>query len=241
MFVYYLDLLDVSPWLFAVFFGSVVTALLVGITFHEFCHALVAYSLGDPTARRLGRLTLNPAAHLDPFGTLLLFIGGFGWGKPVPVDGRRLRNGAHTGMAVVSAAGPLSNLAVAGLMSLPIKAGLVPWHSPFLVPASVSSWKVDDYVGLFLGALVIFNVVLAVFNFIPLAPLDGFKVAVGLLPRDLAVRVARLEAYGPGILLVLLLLPFLTSGSVSLLHEVMAPAVNGLTRLLTGVNGNVLG
>ena len=241
MFVYYLDLLDVSPWLFAVFFGSVVTALLVGITFHEFCHALVAYSLGDPTARRLGRLTLNPVAHLDPFGTLLLFIGGFGWGKPVPVDGRRLRNGQHTGMAVVSAAGPLSNLAVAGLMSLPIKAGLVPWHSPFLVPASVSSWKVDDYVGLFLGALVIFNVVLAVFNFIPLAPLDGFKVAVGLLPRDLAVRVARLEAYGPGILLVLLLLPFLTSGSVSLLHEVMSPAVNGLTRLLTGVNGNVLG
>ena len=241
MFVYYLDLLDVSPWLFAVFFGSVVTALLVGITFHEFCHALVAYSLGDPTARRLGRLTLNPAAHLDPFGTLLLFIGGFGWGKPVPVDGRRLRNGQHTGMAVVSAAGPLSNLAVAGLMSLPIKAGLVPWHSPFLVPASVSSWKVDDYVGLFLGALVIFNVVLAVFNFIPLAPLDGFKVAVGLLPRDLAVRVARLEAYGPGILLILLMLPFLTSGSVSLLHEVMSPAVNGLTRLLTGVNGNVLG
>ena len=241
MFVYYLDLLDVSPWLFAVFFGSVVTALLVGITFHEFCHALVAYSLGDPTARRLGRLTLNPVAHLDPFGTLLLFIGGFGWGKPVPVDGRRLRNGQHTGMAVVSAAGPLSNLAVAGLMSLPIKAGLVPWHSPFLVPASVSSWKVDDYVGLFLGALVIFNVVLAVFNFIPLAPLDGFKVAVGVLPRDLAVRVARLEAYGPGILLVLLLLPFLTSGSVSLLHEVMSPAVNGLTRLLTGVNGNVLG
>jgi len=241
LFVYYLDLLDVSFWLFVVFFGSVVTALLVGIAFHEFSHALVANGLGDPTARRLGRLSLNPLAHLDPFGTLLLFIGGFGWGKPVPVDARRLRNGPHTGMAMVAAAGPLSNLAMAGLVALPIHAGLLPWHTPFLVPSSVSSWNLDDYVGLFLSTLVIFNVVLAVFNFIPLAPLDGFKVAVGILPRDLAVAVARLEAYGPGILLILVALPFLTSGSISLLHEIMSPAVNGLIRLLAGVNGNVLG
>jgi Zn-dependent protease len=233
--------LDVSPWLFIVFFGSVVTALLVGIAFHEFSHALVAYSLGDSTARRLGRLSLNPRVHLDPFGTLLLFIGGFGWGKPVPVNAHRLRNGEKAGMGMVAAAGPLSNLLIAGVLAAPIKAGVVPWHSPFLVPHTVSHWQADDYLGLFLSAVVIFNVVLAVFNLIPVAPLDGFRVAVGILPRDAALLFRQLEPYGPGILLILIALPFLTSGSISLLYEVMAPAVNGLTRLLAGVDGNVLG
>ncbi len=240
MLFYYLDLLEVSPWLFIVFFGSVVTALLVGIAFHEFSHALAASSLGDPTARRLGRLSLNPRVHLDPFGTLLLFIGGFGWGKPVPVNGRRLRNGEKAGMGMVAAAGPLSNVLIAGVVATPIKMGILPWHTPFLVPVSVSHWQADDYLGLFLSAVIIFNVILAVFNLIPLAPLDGFRVAVGILPRRTARFFRRLEPYGPGILLVLVALPFLTSGSISVLYEVMAPAVNGLTRLLTG-EGNVLG
>ena len=237
----YLDLLDVSPWLFIVFFGSVVTALLIGITFHEFSHALVANSLGDPTARRLGRLSLNPRVHLDPFGTMLLLIGGFGWGKPVPVNGHRLRNGEKAGMGMVAAAGPLSNLLMAGALGIPINAGIVPWHTPFLVPASVSHWQADDYLGLFLTSVVIFNVILAVFNLIPLAPLDGFRVAVGVLPRDAALFFRRLEPYGPGILLILVALPFLIPGSISVLYEVMAPAVNGLTRLLAGVEGDVLG
>jgi Zn-dependent protease len=237
----YVDLLNVSPWLFIVFFGSVVAALVVGIAFHEFSHALVAYSLGDPTARRLGRLSLDPRVHLDPFGTLLLFIGGFGWGKPVPVDGHRLRNGEKAGMGMVAAAGPLSNLLVAGVLAAPIKAGIVPWHTPFLAPTSVSRWQADDYLGLFLSAVVIFNVVLAVFNLIPLAPLDGFRVAVGVLPRDVSLSFRQLEPYGPGILLILVALPFLTSGYISILYQVMSPAVNGLTRLLTGVQGNVLG
>ncbi len=241
MFVYYLDLLDVDFRLFAVFFGSVVAALLAGIAFHEFSHALMAHSLGDPTARRLGRLSLNPLAHLDPVGTFLLFVGGFGWGKPVPVDAHRLRHGPQAGMAMVAAAGPLSNLVVAGLAAFPINAGLLPWRTPFVVPTSVSSWSADEYLGLFLGSLVIFNVVLAVFNFIPIAPLDGFKVAVGVLPRELAVAAARLEPYGPGLLLILVALPFLTSGSFSILHQVMSPAVTGLTRILTGVDGHVLG
>jgi Zn-dependent protease len=111
----YLDLLDVSPWLFVVFFGSVVAALVVGIAFHEFSHALIATTLGDPTARRLGRLSLDPRVHLDPFGTLLLFIGGFGWGKPVPVDGRgaqRARYG-HGGV------NPALQLAGGGLWRAP--------------------------------------------------------------------------------------------------------------------------
>ncbi len=237
----YSDLLQASPRLFVVFFGSVVTALLAGIAFHEFSHALAAVALGDRTPRVLGRLSLNPLAHLDPAGTVLLFIGGFGWGKPVPVNPRRLLNGAKVGMAMVAAAGPLSNLLLAGLLAAPIKAGLVPWHTPFLVPVSVSFWDGSDYLGLFLSSLVIFNVVLAVFNLIPLAPLDGFRVAVGALPRDLSASVASLERYGPGILILLVALPFVTHGSVSILFGIMSPAVNGITRFLAGIHGNVLG
>lgn len=237
----YFDLLEASPRLFVVFFGSVVAALAVGIAFHEFSHALVAVGLGDRTPRVLGRLSLNPMAHLDPAGTVLLFIGGFGWGKPVPVNAYRLRNGPKAGMAMVAAAGPLSNLLLAGLLAAPIKAGLVPWRTPFLVPASVDFWNGGDYLGLFLSSLVIFNVVLAVFNLIPLAPLDGFRVAVGVLPRDLSTFVASLERYGPAILITLVALPFLTHGSISILYEIMSPAVSGVTRLLAGVHGNVLG
>lgn len=237
----YLDLLEVSLWLFLVFFGSVLGALLVGITFHEFSHAFAAYSLGDPTARNMGRLSLNPKVHLDPMGTLLLFIGGFGWGKPVPVNHFRLRNGPKAGMAIVAVAGPLSNLVVAGVAGFPIHAGMVPWHTPFLVPSSVSFWDGSDYLGLFLSTTVIFNCVLAVFNLIPLAPLDGFRVAAGVLPRELSETVISLEQYGPAILLLLLILPFLTSGSVSILHEVMSPAINGLARAFTGVDGGVFG
>jgi Zn-dependent protease len=237
----YLDLLEASPSLFLVFFGSVVGALLVGITFHEFSHALAAYALGDPTARNLGRLSLNPKVHLDPFGTMLLFFGGFGWGKPVPVNAYRLRNGVKSGMAMVAGAGPLSNLVMAGIAGLPIQAGLVPWHTPFLVPASVSAWNGADYLGLFLSSTVIFNIVLAIFNLIPLAPLDGFRVAAGVLPRDLSDMVVSVEQYGIPILFTLLMLSYITHGAVSPLHEVMSPAINSLAGLFTGVDGGVFG
>jgi len=237
----YLDLLQASLWLFLVFFGSVVAALLVGITFHEFSHALAAYLLGDPMARNMGRLSLNPKVHLDPMGTLLLFVGGFGWGKPVPVNSYRLRNGPKAGMAMVAAAGPISNLVIAAAAGLPIHAGVVPWRTPFIVPYSVAAWDGADYLGLFLSSVIIFNVVLAVFNLIPLAPLDGFRVAAGLLPRDLSEMMLSLEPYGLPVLFILLMLPFLTDGSVSLLHEVLSPAINDLTRVFTGVNGSVFG
>jgi Zn-dependent protease len=237
----YLDLLQVSLWLFLVFFGSVVGALLVGITFHEFSHCLTAFSLGDPTARNMGRLTLNPKAHLDPFGTLLLFIAGFGWGKPAPVNPYRLRTGPKSGMALVAAAGPLSNLVIAGLAGLPIHAGMVPWHTPFLVPRSVSFWDASDYLGLFLSATVIFNCVLAVFNLIPVAPLDGFRIAVGVLPRDLSEAVAGLEQYGMVILVLLLfLLPMMTGGALGI-FPIISPAIDRLASVFTGVNGRVFG
>lgn len=236
----YADLLKVSLSLFLVFFGSVVGALLIGITFHEFSHCLMAYVLGDRTGRNLGRLTLNPKAHLDPVGTLLLFMVGFGWGKPAPVNPYRLSTGPKTGMALVAIAGPLSNLVIAGLAGFPIHSGILPWHTPFVVYQSASYWSASDYLGLFLSATVIFNIVLAVFNLIPVAPLDGFRIAVGILPRDLSEAVAGLERYGMGILLVLFLLPLLSGGSVGIL-QVMSPAINGLASVFTGVSGGVFG
>jgi Zn-dependent protease len=140
----------------------------------------------------------------------------------------------------VAAAGPLSNLVIAGLAGLPIHAGILPWHTPFLVPTRISFWDGSDYLGLFLSSTVIFNCVLAVFNLIPVAPLDGFRVAVGILPRDLSEAVAGLEQYGIAILMLLLVLPMLTNGAVGI-FPVISPAIDRLAGVFTGVNGNVFG
>jgi Zn-dependent protease len=240
----YLDLLEVSETAFLAFLGAVITALLVGITFHEFSHAFTAESLGDPTPRYRGRLTLNPVAHLDPFGTLLLFIVGFGWGKPVPVNPRLMRgHDPRTAMAVVAAAGPLSNLVMAGLAGLVIKIGLVDWHTPFVVSkGDVAGWSSADYLGLYISSIVIFGIILAIFNLTPLFPLDGFSVAVGILPRDLAGELERLRTWGPGLLLMFLFgIPILTGGVFNPFWDILRPAVNGLTRLMTGVDTDVFG
>lgn len=240
MLLTYSDLLSESVLLFVTFAGAVVTALIVGIAFHEFSHAITADRLGDHTARMMGRVNLNPLRHLDPTGTVFLLIGGFGWGKPTPVNPSRLRFGPQTGRAIVAAAGPLSNILLAVLAAAPIQAGLIDWHSPFLVPRSVSGWGFSEYLGLYLSAVIVFNVVLAVFNLLPIAPLDGFSVAVGVLPRDLSLSIARLEPYGPGILMLLIVAPFVTQGQISLLHTIMSPFINGLTKLIAG-QGNVIG
>lgn len=235
----YLDLLKDNAQAFFVLVGAVITALLAGITFHEFSHAYAASRLGDPTPRYRGRLSLNPLDHLDPTGTILMLLVGFGWGKPVEVNPGLMRGDPKTNMAITAAAGPLSNLVVAGLAGLPIKLDMVPWHSPFILPDA--RWSGDDYLGLYLSSIVIFGVILAVFNLIPLFPLDGFSVAVGILPRDLSRSFEELRAWGPGILFLLLALPFVLGSRFGLLFQIMAPAVNGLTRLLTGVDTNVYG
>ncbi|HEX5368285.1 MAG TPA: site-2 protease family protein [Dehalococcoidia bacterium] len=240
MLLTYTDLLSESTLLFLTFAGAVCTALIVGVAFHEFSHAITADALGDHTARMMGRVNLNPFRHLDPMGTVFMFIGGFGWGKPTPVNPARLRYGPQTGRALVAAAGPVSNVLMAAIAAAPIQAGLVDWRSPFIIPSTVSGWHFGDYMGLYLSAVIVFNVVLAVFNLLPVAPLDGFSVAIGLLPRDLALSIARLEPYGPGILMLLIVAPFVTQGQISILHEIMSPFINGLTKLIVG-QGNVIG
>jgi Zn-dependent protease len=236
----YQDLLETNPRAFLVLVGAVVTALLVGITVHEFSHAFAATRLGDPTPRYRGRLSLNPLAHLDPVGTMLLFIAGFGWGKPVEVNPRLMRGDPKTNMALTAVAGPLSNLAVAALAGLAIKLDIVPWRSPFNVP-NLAYWSADDYLGLYLSSIVLFGIILAVFNLTPLWPLDGFSVAVGILPRDLSRELERLRLWGPGLLLLFLFgIPIFTGWNP--FFDLLEPAVNGVAHLLTGVsNPNVFG
>jgi len=187
-------------------------------------------------------VTLNPLAHLDPAGTVLLFIVGFGWGKPVPINPYATRN-PKASLAIVAGAGPVSNLLIAAVAGLPLKMDLVPWISPFNLDnfsrLAVHGWSTSQYLGLYLSALVLFSLILGVFNLIPIAPLDGFKVAVGLLPRDLSIAFARLEQYGPAILIALIALPFLTGGRFGILFEVMSPIIRVLARLFAGIDGNV--
>ncbi len=240
----YADLLRIDPLAFLVFFGAVVVALLVGIAFHEFSHAYVADALGDPTPRLAGRVSLNPLAHLDPAGTLLLFLVGFGWGKPVPVNGHQLRNGERPGMAMVAAAGPLSNFLVAGLVGLPLKFGWVPWLPAFDAEAVrrfvLGSWSLSEHLGLFLSTIALVSIILGVFNLIPLFPLDGHRVVPIFLTEKAARTYVHFQLrYGMPILFLLLVLPFLTGGRFGPLFAVMRPVINFLARVFTGIDVDV--
>jgi Zn-dependent protease len=228
----YFDYLDEGILVFAVLFGSLLSALVTGIALHEASHAFTADRLGDGTARMMGRVTLNPLRHLDPLGSILLLIVGFGWGKPVPVNPMRLRHGPETGRAMVAAAGPLMNLAIAVLAALPFQLGLIEWD----LRGPVSSWGVEQYASLYLGSLIVINVLLAVFNLLPIAPLDGFAVALGILPRDMARSFARLEKYGLLILMLVIMLPYLSNYQIPGLWSVMGPVVEGVTDLIVGEN-----
>jgi Zn-dependent protease len=187
-------------------------------------------------------VTLNPLAHLDPAGTVLLFIIGFGWGKPVPVNPNATRN-PKASLALTAAAGPLSNFVIAAVAGIPLKLNEVPWISPFnldyFLVLSRIGWGTEEYIGLYCSSIVLFSIILGVFNLLPIAPLDGFKVAVGLLPRDLSRSFAQTEQYGPMILLILIALPFLTGGRVGILFEIMSPIIQALGELFAGVDGNV--
>jgi len=240
--IFYVGLIHDDPFAALIFVAAIAVALVAGISFHEASHAYVADLLGDHLPRARGRVTLNPLAHLDQTGTLLMILVGFGWGKPVPINPNATAN-PKASLGLTAAAGPLSNFAVAAVVGLPIKLDMYPWISPFNTTAfsflADRGFTTDQYIGLFLSSIVLFSVILGVFNLIPIAPLDGFKVALGILPRDIAREFARLEQYGPLILIALIALPFLTGGQFGILFQVMQPAIKLLLRIFAGVHGDV--
>lgn len=221
-------LYQVSTWLLP---------LLIAITFHEAAHGYVARHFGDDTASKLGRVTLNPLKHIDPFGTIVLpamlllthapFL--FGYAKPVPVNFRGLRN-PRLDMVWVAAAGPATNILLAIVAALAFR---------FIgyAPASAAQWIADN-----LKNALIINVVLAVFNMLPLPPLDGGRIAVGLLPDFLALPLARLERYGMLILIgILILLPLLGQQigvDLDFISEIIRVATSFVLRLILLVTGN---
>ncbi len=230
MLLQYFELLRIDPaaWLWLMLAGAL--GIVSAVTVHEAAHAWSALQLGDRTAHGLGRVSLDPRRHLDPLGSFLFLLGGFGWGKPTPVSPANLRGDGRTSMGLVSAAGPVSNVFSALVLAVPIRLGVVEWGSPFRL------FGVPGTAGQFAGDLlsfgVFFNVVLAVFNLIPLVPLDGFKVAAGVLPKSLAGPFERLERLGPTPLFLILLLDVLTP--VHFISSWVAPVSDALGRVVSG-------
>jgi Zn-dependent protease len=172
--------------------------MVIALTVHEFSHAWTADQLGDDTPRLNGRLTLNPLAHLDPLGSLLLIVAGFGWAKPVPVNPYALQRRTRAGMMLVSAAGPFSNLLLAIIAALPFRMGLI---NPF-----GSNAQIAVVAARFLFVFISINLILLFFNLIPIYPLDGEKVAEYFLPPGGQEMLYRLRPYGPMILMGIILL-----------------------------------
>ncbi|MGG1675791.1 site-2 protease family protein [Neobacillus sp. NRS-1170] len=172
----------------------VVITLAVAFTVHEFAHAFVAYKFGDQTAKKQGRLTLNPFKHLDPIGTLLIFIAGFGWARPVPVN-RFFFKKPRLASILVSAAGPLSNLILA-VMGFIVGYGL----SRFGI---ATSEVIDNFINIFINL----NIVLFVFNLLPFPPLDGYRIIEDLAPNDVRAKMTQYEQYGALIFLILVITP----------------------------------
>jgi len=225
MLLWNLRLLIHDPAAFFLLVAIVAFSLLIAITVHEFSHAMMANWLGDPTAKRLGRLTLNPIKHLDPLGTLMLFLVGFGWGKPVPINPNYFRMNPKRGMAVSALAGPLSNFALAALLGVLVRTGVVDWQYQLSF-----SWDPSWVTANIVSYVILYNIILGVFNLIPIAPLDGFNIAVGVLPRRQAEALARLQQYGPLILLLFVFLGYLTG----FLSDFLLRAVDLFARLFVG-------
>lgn len=203
---------------------SRIVTLMIAFTVHEFSHALIATTYGDDTPRNQGRLSLNPFVHLDPMGSILLIVAGFGWAKPVPINPAVLRLRSRYATMWVSLAGPLSNFLLAVLAAIPLRLGWV---------AQSPSGKIFPSPFNFLFDFLVINLLLMVFNLIPLAPLDGDKVLEMLLPSSVRDLFQTIRPYGPLILLVLLFgLPLL---GVDLISMVMTPTIKFLLNLLLGV------
>ncbi|WP_183186924.1 site-2 protease family protein [Anoxybacteroides rupiense] len=175
-------------------------ALAIAFSVHEFAHAYVAYKFGDPTAKNQGRMTLSPLAHLDLLGTLLIFLAGFGWARPVPVNRHHFKNPRLAGI-LVSIAGPISNLLLTAI-------GFLVWYSMirFGVMTMIPDWFAAGF-DLFFRIFISLNALLFVFNLLPFPPLDGYRIIEDLAPRHVRAKMTQWENYGALIFLILVLTP----------------------------------
>lgn len=191
-------------------------AIIIGLTLHELAHGYVAYRLGDSTAARQGRLTINPVAHIDPIGFIALFLVGFGWAKPVPVNPYNMRD-PQRGMLLVALAGPATNMVIAIVTAILLGLGI----------AALFPYGQDIVV-----RIIYINIVLAVFNLLPIPPLDGSKILAGLLPPSQANIIHALDNYG---FIILLLLLF--TGVISkILSIIITPIFHLLLNLANGIS-----
>lgn len=210
--IFVIQYLFSNPLIFAVYLFS----LLIAIAIHEFSHAYAADHLGDPTPRLQGRLKLNPLAHIDGMGMLFLMLFGFGWGKPVEFDPYNLKN-PRRDAAIISIAGPISNLILAILLSIALRLFIF-FELNFLTT-----------IGFLIFIPVIrMNIILGVFNLLPIHPLDGFKIVGGILSKESAREWYSLQRYG----MFFLLLMILPIGGSSMLQRVITPIVSFLTNVL---------
>ena len=199
--------------------------ILLALTFHEFAHAYAANKYGDDTAKQSGRLTMNPFAHLDPFGTIMIFMVHFGWAKPVPVNPFNLRN-PKKDMIWISAAGPLANMVLALISGILIRLFFALGQMP----------NRQSLLGLLIFMVFMslqINLALAVFNVLPIAPLDGSKILFGLLPAKHENIIYFLQRYGPFILIGLIVLGRITN--VSILGGMIWPFVKFFSRVFAGI------
>jgi Zn-dependent protease len=196
--------------------------LLIAFTLHELAHAVTADYLGDPTPRKMGRISLNPLVHLDPVGTIMLLISGFGWAKPVIVNPFNMRGNPHTDMAIVAAAGPLTNLALAAFGAIPFRLG---WVVPAFNATASGDFLLTQFVWI--------NLVLAFFNLIPVPPLDGYKILIGLLPFEIGIKLRPLERYG--FLILMALIFFLPMIGVDILGTIVWQPAARVFQLLVGL------
>jgi Zn-dependent protease len=212
--------------------ASIIARLIIiafGFPIHEFAHAWTATRFGDDTPRLQGRLTLNPLAHLDVMGTILVFLMGFGWAKPVQVNPYVLNRHSRSAMMWVSLAGPFSNLLMAILAAIPFRVGLA---SIAALSSAGGSSDVQRFVATILYQFILINLVLMLFNLIPLAPLDGEKVLEFFLPPNLVRTMDNIRPYAPYILLVLVLvLPYF---GIDIIGSIIMPPLKALFGLLVG-------
>jgi Zn-dependent protease len=199
--------------------------ILVALTFHEYAHGYVANKYGDDTAKRSGRLTLNPLAHLDPLGTIMIFLVHFGWAKPVPVNPYRLRNPKRD-MLWISAAGPFANMVLALLSGIMLRV-------VFAIGGAPHTHSIAGLLTVMVIMSLQINLALAIFNVLPIAPLDGSKILAGLLPAEHEGKVYFLERYGPIILIGLII--FGRATGVPILGSLIWPFVTFFSKVFAGI------